>query len=373
MDNQLNNTDQNENRNDERDAFEKPTPQPRKLKLIYKLLIGAGAALLASGLGILLPVVGMLTILVVLLAVMAGLVVYGAADMEGLCAYLVLYEALMLLIGGVMMGAAMLLIVVLPLALMVLLDMKRVPFFKRMYLSLAIELVCMVLALGLIVLVYRENIGDLTVKMLKSSFEQISPGMKDAMVLYYKQLYGIMGMELRYETAEELLTVVAETTGEYVKLALPAMLILLASVNVLPGAKLCSGIRVKRNIPGETSEPLSKWRMGEQMVIGLLLIMVTGLVLQWTIGTRGEVVMYTAIMLGLVACTVQTLASLADHFGRTPAGPRIGIAVLMFLFLLLFQAIPLYGALSMLIGSHGLITQWLKRRNSNRQDPEEPF
>ena len=354
--------------------FEKrPRLKPKEPALWAKLLIGVFAALIASGLGVILPIVGMLTVFAVFLPVLLGLMVYGWGDWQGLGAYLLALEGCQLLIGGPIFGATMLLAVALPLAVMAYLDMRKLLFFKRMYASLAVQLMGMVLALGLIVLIYRENLGDLTAKALKSGFDQMSVAMKEMLASYYKRFYGAMGLELKYETADEMLAAVAETCGELVKISLPAMLIVIASINVLPGVRIYSGVRVKRGIPGETNEPVAKWRMKDQAVLGLILLIVTGIVLNATIAERGRVVLYTVETLALVACTVQTVASISDRMSKAPIGTGMKVAFCVLLILFFFQSIPFYGGLSMLIGSHGIITNWLRRRAANRPDNNDPF
>ena len=347
--------------------------RPRFMKPMGKILLGACAALLSSGLGLALPVVGMLTMLAVFLAVMVGLIVYGYADALGLGVYLLVYEVCQLVLGGPLLSAAMLLAVSLPLVCMALMDLKKLSFFKRLYASLAVELLGMLLALGLIVLIYRQNLGDLMTRALMSSFEGLSQSVKDLLATYYKQLYAAMGLQLKYETGDELLKAVSEISGEYVKTGLPAMLIVLASVNVLPGVKICSNIRVGRFIPGAASEPATNWRMGDQAIIGLILLTVTGIVLNATMGPRGQVVLYTVLTLLVVACAVQTVASLSDRLSRVPMGRGTKIAFILIPMLLFAQIIPYYGVMSMLFGSHGLISGFIKRRRDNRPDDGGPF
>ena len=347
--------------------------EPRRKHLATRLLIGAAAGLLASGLGFVIPLIGSLSIVFVFLSVFTGLVVYGSCDKEGLAAYIVVLEAGYALLGGVILAACMLLAVALPLALMTVLEMRRVAFFKRLYLSLAFELLGMVAALGLIVLIYRENLGDLAARTLKTSFEQLSSGLKDALASYYKQLYTAMGVALKYDTGDELLAAVAYTIGEYIKEGMPAMLLTFASINVLPGVKFSSDMRVKRNLPGAESKPLSEWRMSEQFIFGIILILVSALIFNFTLGAKGEVILNTALTLSFIACFIQTLASLSDRFGKAPISRGFKIVMFVIFILFLAQASLYYGLLSMLIGSHGIITLWRKRRGSNPTNQDDPF
>ena len=366
---------QTENRQtDAESEFKKAVPrQPKNLKLIFKLLIGLGAAVVASGILLIVPIIGLLTILFVFLSVLVGLAVYGLCDWQGLGAYVIALEILSILPGGAVFGCALLLYLALPLALMVYLDMRGTAFFKRMYLSLAIELTGMILALGLIVLIYRQNIGDLVTQSLKQSFAALPDVFKDSMAEFYKLFYSLTGASLMYETSDELLFAVAELCGETVRLGLPSMLLVLASFNVLPGVKIASGIRVRRAIPGASVEPLSKWRMPRDFAIGVIVLLLIGLLSYWTLDGRGEVVLTAMLTLASLAATVQALASFADRFGKAPVARGLKIAMAVMIALFLTQLIPYYGFMSMLVGSQGLITQWIRKRNEKRQGPDEPF
>lgn len=347
--------------------------KPRHLKLIFKLLIGFGAGLVASGLAMIEPLIGILFMPTMLLCVLVGLLVYGLCDSPGLAAYCLAFELASALLGGAVYALAMLLALTLPLIAMALLDKRGTPFFKRMYLSLGIEVLGLIAALAAIVLIYRQNIGDLAVKLLNDSFASFSDEAKKSLVAFYKTLYTAMGVSLSYETGDELLAAVAAMLGDSVKQGLPAMLAIFAVINVLPGVKLCSVIRIKRNIPGETSEPLSSWRLPEQYITGLLLLLVTGLILYWTIGDGGAAALDTVLTVAMLAGFIQAFASFADRFGRAPMPKGFIIALAIISVLFATRLIPIYGMLSMLVGSRGLITGIVRRHNNNRPDRDEPF
>ena len=127
--------------------------EPKNLRLIFKLLIGFGAGLLSSGIAFVVPLIGLLTAPMLFFCVLVGLIVYGLCDRQGLAAFIVTFVGFSILIGGPVYPCVMLLAVAIPLALMAIFDIRGVEFFKRLYLSLGVELLGLLLSLGVLVLI----------------------------------------------------------------------------------------------------------------------------------------------------------------------------------------------------------------------------
>ena len=344
-----------------RETVERIMNRPVFLSWWLRLLIGVAAGCLASGLSAIVPGLGLLTPLCLPLALFLGLTVYGSSDALGLAAFVLVYEAAAFYAGGAVTAVCALLCVVAPLAVMLWLELSQKPaFYDRLFVSLACMLLGMVAALGFLSLMYPGDLADRAGALLLASFDQLGETERQTVSALFKQMYGVLGLDLGSDT-QTILTNVVELFKEQLKISLPSIMLTLSVLNVFPGVLLCAFMRTKRHLPGASYKPVSQWRMPARYTIGLIVLLIAGIVLNYT-GMSGAVVLNTVLGAASLACAVQYLASITDRLSRMPSGRGGKIVFFIAITLLMATAIPFYGAFSMLIGSQGLITTWLRAR-----------
>ncbi len=352
-----------------RETVERIMNKPVFLSWWLKLLIGLAAGCLASGLAAVVPGLGLVMTLCMALPLLLGLTVYGSADSLGLAAFVLVYGGAVFYAGGPVAAVCALLCVVVPLAVMIWLELAQKPaFYDRLFASLAAMLLGMVAALGFLSLIYPGDLADRAGALLLNSFNQLGEAEKQAISGLFKQMYAVLGLDIGSD-AQTIFTNVVDLFKESLKISLPSIMLTLSVLNVFPGVLLCAFLRTKRHLPGASYKPVSQWRMPARYTIGLLVLLLVGIILNFT-GMSGAVVLNTVLGAVSLACLVQYLASITDRLSRMPSGRGGKIVFFIAITLLMATAIPIYGAFSLLFGTQGLVTGWLRARRDKDQDTE---
>lgn len=338
--------------------------RPVILPLWLKLLIGALAGLSCGGMLYLIPLAGQLLSFTVVFPVLLALTVYGAGDLLGYAAFALATVICGYLGGGVMHSMVYLLAVIIPTAIMIRIELSgKMRFYDRMFVSLGIELLALVSALALLRYVNGTEIAQQMGQMMNRSFALLSEADRELLSGYYAKVLSALGYEISAESPARILEDSVQVMTEFIKLTLPAVLVVLATVNVFPGCLLCSYIRKKRNLPNASYEPVIAWRMPAHYVGGLALLTAAGVAAS-LMTNSGGVVLTTVLTACSLALFIQYLASITDRLSRSPMGKGMRVFLFIADTLLLFQILPLYGLLSMLFGSKGVISGYIRRRRS---------
>ena len=338
---------------------------PAALRILWGALLGIGA----SGLCMLIPIVRLPGILLTFLPLLAGFIAFGIGNIAGLSGFGAAYFASDCFTLGAL-PALLLALAVLPiLGLYAYMNLKlHIGFFRRMYLCLASELVCLVAVLGLLTLISGKNAAELFTGALENSLDSLSGESRELVAGYYRTLYSMFDSRLADKSASEVFDYAVGQMSELIKLSLPAMLLVFASLNVLPGAGICAVIRIKKGAEGEEAPPIGQWRLPVSFIGGLAVILITAFLIQYVSPAQGQVVVYTALTAAVIMGIIQYTASWWDRLQRMgmPRGMRIAFFAIDTIFF--FQLIPIYGWLSMLIGSRGIIRSFVAKRGQNRDE-----
>ncbi|MBR4234627.1 MAG: DUF2232 domain-containing protein [Clostridia bacterium] len=342
-----------------------PAGRRRDMHISFKILTGFALGALASGLGAALPLIGQLTMICVFVTLVMGLLAYAWGDIPGWAAYAAALEAGAYLLGGTLLCGLELLAFILPGACVIAQDRRGAPFFKRLYSALGLQLCGFVLALGLIALIYRENLGDLAGRLLLNGYKSLGADARNTLLQYYTRLYSSLGIRVPEGTADEVFEQIIALLTEYIKLGAAGSLIVFAVLNALPGVLLCSYIRNRRGIPDAAYEPVMKWRMPPQAVLTVIVFTFIGFIMNAAFGQAGTAVLIAILAADSCACSVQYIASVTDRLSHFPSGRGYKVFIFIIVTMFMFNITWLYGLMSMLVGSHGLITGFMRRRRGD--------
>ena len=335
----------------------------RLMPLPLRVIIGLAFGALSCGIGSVVPGIGILLTTLMFFGPMLGLICFGLCEAAGFAAWAAVTLGGCWFLGGSLLCVIYLLSVIIPCAYVCALQKRGTAFFKTMLSGFVACILGMLLSLGLLTVIYGNNLGELAAQAVKNMLLSFSDEIKTALSEYYNSIYSAMGLSVAAGSPEETLSAVSELLGEIVKVGTAGMLVLLASVNMLPGALISGFIRVKRRVPGACYESVRKWRMPLNVIIGLIVFLILGLILSSKMGSAGDVVLYTVIVAALIACCIQYAASIWDRFCFAPMSTGMRVTTVIVITLFMLQLIPLYGALSMLIGHAGLLGTIVRRRH----------
>lgn len=340
-------------------------PQEKNLHIALKILIGLGLGLAASGLGILIPIVGLLNLVCIFLPTAIGMIAYGLCDIPGYAAFLLSYEAAICYVGGPKFAVAAMLAIAIPGAFFVRTEIKREGFSAQLYKTIAVQLLGLVAALGFFTLLYGGGLAEKYGSEIQNLMNSMSEDGKEFIV----QIIGrVIPLDLSKMTADQIINYYAAYITETIKLAAPGLLISIGALNTYVGLLSGKKIRSARHAEGASSAALSACRMPPRIIVGFIVFAILGFILSKTNGTAGDVILTTVLLTISFAAEVQFFASLTDRLSKFPFG-KVRKVLFGILFTLLFlQAIPFYGILSMLFGSKGLVTTWIINRRNNRND-----
>lgn len=335
------------------------------MKIIFKILIGLFAGFIVSGGLALIPFLGSLSALFLAVSLLTGLIVYGFGNLWSAGCFMLVTEVMSFIIWGPVGAGLELLAINLPYAYIMSCMQRGKQFFKTLVHGFAAQILGLLAAIGLLALIYGTNLGDLAAQFVASFFTSLPVELRDSLANLYTGMYETVGVTLRVSGTDEILSLIAQIIGEAVKGGTTVFIVVISSVNALPGVLAAAYIRWRRNIPSAEYEAISGWRMPVKVIAGLIVLIVTGLILS-RVNVSGEMVLVTVITAAIIACIIQYLASTYDKLSMTPMRTGGKITFMIVSCLLALTLVIFYGALSMLIGSHGLITE-IRKSRANKQ------
>lgn len=339
-------------------------PEQRDIKIIFKILIGLFAGFAIAGGLALIPFVGMLCALFMAVSVLIGLLVFGIGDLWSAGCFMLANEAMSMIIGGPLLASLYLLAVNLPVAFTIGCMKQGTPFYKTLIRSLIAQAAGLIAAVGLLLIIYGPNLGDLATEFMSKFFAQLPVETREALANTYTSMYQVMGLSFTVTETDEVLKAICLIMGEVVKTSATQAIVLLSVINALPGTLISCFIRTRRNVSGASYEAVSGWRIPVKVSIGLIVLIVFSLILS-KVNVNGDLVLMTILIAGICACNVQFYASTYDRLSLSPMRTGGKIALLIISTLLAESFVILYGALSMIIGSHGIVKYFKKDKPDN--------
>ena len=348
-----------ENRNFDQQDFEANDikPDEYQLRAGVRIILGALCGLAISGAGLYLGIFGVLPTLLIFVSLIIGMLVYGLWGLPAGCAMLVGACAGTFLSGGTLLAAEMLLGFVMPCAVCMAAIERRTPFFKTMKIAVIAQGAGYLSALALLALICGGDLGGVFGTMFRDSIMSLDENMLTSMLDMYSGMFAMFGLEIIESTPAETLLAISAYLEQAIKIIMPYLIVFETVINALFGTLIACCLRTRRGIEGASYEPISKWRLPARVTIGIIVLLIAGFILSKTSGSRGEIVLITMLGVTYIACCIQTLASLYDKM--TIMQMRMWLRVLLLVLTVLCANfyVMLYGALSALIGSHGLIRQ----------------
>jgi len=346
-------------------------PARRGLSPAIKVLIGTAGGACISGLLLYFGVIGIPLTFLMFEALVVGGIVYGYGDLYGAAAMALVAETGITAIAGPIGGVLMLTLFTLPYAALVYACQKRLPFFRILEVSMASLGAGVVVSLLIVVKTFGSDIGKLISDLMNASFSALDADSQKGIAELYASFYAAVGYTLDTSNPAALLSSIASSMENMVKVSMPFMLVALVVENAALGSLITCFIRVKRGIEGAEYQPVSKWRLPAKITIGVLLLLAVGFTLSKTAGTQGQVVWVTAVGVAYIACLVQTIASLYDKLSLV--GIRFIFRLLwMVLLVFSFDYLPMiYGFFSGIFGRYGLIRQLMHTTPGDTNDKND--
>lgn len=280
------------------------------------------------------------------------------------------------------LGAA--LVLVLPGIVSIVLLEKRMEFFRRMAISVGVQLAALLSCVAVIYLGMGIDLVDSLTGMMRASVEY----MPQEMIEYFLNMYYYSGM-LTEESVKELtggillrsdvmkiFDQVFELTNYQLKQVMPAMLINSGLVSGVLMTAFPGMITRKRGFaPPVPYAPVHDWFLPSRAVGGLTVCMVTAFVLNLMKieGAAGVLIVFSQIVSTL--CIIQGIAAISRRFRDAGAGKAARIGLIIAALIFASQFLEMVGMFSALFGRKGAISGWMRNKmkemEENRKDDDE--
>ena len=296
-----------------------------------------------------------------------------------------------------------LLVLVLPAAAAITAIEKKLPFARRMSVGIASQIGALLLAAGVIYLGAGVDLVDALAKVLRGIVDTVFPPDMAVSVLQIFSTAGLLTKETitdvntllgQFEQVDpiqlyamgytlsaeqmQLLTGALDQAFEsltyYLKQIMPAILLHSGLVTGVVMTTLSGFIMKRRDAECALDhKSIATWQVPRQPMGMMIVGLITGIAMQYAGMDQALAVTTVFSMLLTALLTIQGLAALLRLFERAGVskGMKIGMPILLFIF-----AAPMLetaGALSALLGSHGVISLWMKKRmeESRKEDDDE--
>ena len=296
-----------------------------------------------------------------------------------------------------------LLVLVLPAAAAIIAIEKKLPFARRMSVGIVSQIGALLLAAGVIYLGAGVDLVDALAKVLRGIVDTVFPPDMAVSVLQIFSTAGLLTKETitdvntllgQFEQVDpiqlyamgytlsaeqmQLLTGALDQAFEsltyYLKQIMPAVLLHSGLVTGVVMTTLPGFIMKRRDAECALDhKSIATWQVPRQPMGMMIVGLITGIAMQYAGMDQALAVTTVFSMLLTALLTIQGLAALLRLFERAGVskGMKIGMPILLFIF-----AAPMLetaGALSALLGSHGVISLWMKKRmeESRKEDDDE--
>ena len=285
------------------------------------------------------------------------------------------------LLGG---GAAAIgaLIFGLPALVVMGLMRARALFFTRVKAAIGAQLGAM---LALILILYAA-LGRSLVDVAMDMFAKWADGLSPQLAQLTLQQFALTGAGtlMTVDTAQQILTEglsqaetmellhgIFDTTGQALRLGLPAMLLSSGLVTGLIAAALPGYVCARR---GEELDyvPLHQWHVPPRVTAGVLVCLATAGILFAARVDGAESVLSAVLTGGLVIYAVAGAAALGRRFRETGMSPGFRVALIIGGLWIVPRLVAMIGIASVLLGRQGIITGHMKKKmkDQNKEDDD---
>lgn len=267
------------------------------------------------------------------------------------------------LAGGAVIAGYLFVIGVFPGFVMIFGSIKGYKFFSQVRNALIAEIFSFVLILVAIRAFTGQDFAAFFRTMFDETLSTLPEENKEAFAQFLNEMINQQNAGDNAITTESVLAFFSEGMEQTLSVLMPFALVLYSVINGSVGVLWMNYLRTKHGEENVKYVPLSGWRLSKQITLGLIIIYIAVLIISKKVGTAGVSAQFIVIAAIVSASYIQASASFLSRFrllGVT-TGKRIA-----FLALMIFLSGPfftMYGIMSALFGTKGLLTP--KRRFVN--------
>lgn len=254
---------------------------------------------------------------------------------------------------------------------------RRLPFYRAVGVSAAVQLFSMFAVTAAAWLFFRQNLVDVMTAALRGLIHEIPVYYQHYLALQMGQLGAFGGNTgINFQTAiltdaqlQSLIDQLLYTINEGLKLSLPAYVLASGAATGAMSYAAAAWVRVRRG--DDPAVPFVKpvsWRLNANLIVGppILALVCVGLMRMNVAGA--EAAYLAAITIARLLYTVQAVGVLERRLktGGMAPGKRTGLIVLALV--IAQQLMPFIGMYSALFGSQGLISRKIRKRMDGKGD-----
>lgn len=278
--------------------------------------------------------------------------------------------------GGLLCGGYVLAVLV-PAAAALWAIHKKLDYKQCMRISVFTQVGAVVLALGLVWLILRTNLVDLVIGGMVNWLKSFPSEMMDSLLMAYGSLglFGATTGGIDYAKgflldSERILLIeqYGKMAADAFKIALAGMLLTSSVLTGVLNVAVPSWIWARRaDERGIRRLPVSEWRVPAHAAIGLPVVALVCYILAYTGYPGGEAAYYAVWELFKLLLRFQCLGVISRIAKKNGMGKFLRGLLLFAAMTFASGLASLVGGFSLYLGSHGLITEWLRKRKKNRE------
>ncbi len=283
-------------------------------------------------------------------------------------------------VSPALMAAGTLLVSVFPAAVVIYTMEKQMKFFHRLAFGAAAQMGALLVCMLVIYLGLKVDLADALTGGIRETLNMLPAG---SVTLFLEQLnmYGMLTEESIAEleggivTAADVSMVLdqaMDTMNYYFKQVITALVLSSGLLSGLAAVSLSSRIRRDcRTQPLVDHVMLDYWRVPPRFAGMALLGVVTGYVMQMMSMNGSESVTVIFVILLSEMLTIQGAAAISRRFRDVGAGVIARIGLIAASLVLMPSFLEMVGVFSLLMGSEGVITKWMKKRIEQRESEDD--
>ncbi len=290
------------------------------------------------------------------------------------------YAAPIFGVNSVLMLVGTLLILLAPAAAVIYATEKRMKFFTRLTIAIAAQTAVLLIAMAVIYAGMKIDLVDQMIAATRESMDYLPAG-SVSVVLQQFAMSGILTEESIAELSGGILTTgdisrvldqAFEAISYTLKQLLPALIL---SSGLLSGIAMTSlSSRICKNCdrkPPVDHVLIDHWRVPPSTVGMLIVGSISGMIMQYSGVVGSEAVTMVFTLLAMELLIIQGIAAISRRFREVHASTlsRLGLITASLVFMPSF--LEIMGILSLLFGSRGVITMWMKKRMEQKESEDD--
>ncbi len=274
----------------------------------------------------------------------------------------------------------MLLLCFVPSAVIVLLSVKRMDYFRRMLIAMAVQAAVILLPAVYLYFSLGRSLIDVLEDALAGYVSSLHPYVGEMMLQAFAAggMFDAATAETIFAgglTAEQISSALTEVLGlllSTLRLSLPALIVSTSMISGTVGTVFCGKLCNKLD-NDESYVHIGDWYVSPSVTGGVVICLVMALILQLANVNGAEPVMNTVTTAASLICMMAGVCSVSRAFKRAGRGATFRRIFIVLAAAFASTLLMIVGACSALLGSHGVITRFMKNRtnNNNNNDMNE--